>query len=113
MSKLSENWDGFVGTVGKDAGVLASNLFSNWGDEAKEDAEEFLELSREKLPRWTEALAQGQIDKAEFRLLVRSLQSLAQLDALKAKGLAKQRIEEFRVGLLSIVVRAAFAAVGV
>ena len=76
MPKLSDSWDDFAGAVGEEAGELASNLFSDWRKEAKEDAEEFLELSREKLPRWTEALAQGQIDKTEFRLLVRSLEAL-------------------------------------
>lgn len=48
----------------------------------------------------------------EFTLLVRSLEALATLNALKAKGIAKQKLEQFRVGLISIVVRAAFKAVG-
>ncbi len=112
MSGLNDNWDDFVGSVGVEAGELAKNLFGNWRDEAKEDAEEFVALAKEKLPKWSEALVMKQIDKAEFGLLVRSLEAVAQLNALKAKGLAKQKLEQFRVGLVSIVVRSAFAVVG-
>ena len=112
MSVLNDNWDAFASTVGDAASDLAENLFSDWRNEAREDAEEFIALSREKLPAWTEALAKGLINKAEFTLLVKSLESLAQMNALKAKGLAKQKLEQFRVGLISAVVRAAFAAVG-
>ncbi|MEX0308389.1 MAG: hypothetical protein AB3N12_13475 [Ruegeria sp.] len=113
MTDLSDNWDDFLKSIGNAAGDLAQNLFEDWRDEAREDAIEFAELAKEKLPKWTEALAQGHIDKAEFSLLVGSLEALARLNALKAKGLAKQRLEQFRVGLISIVIRAAFAVVGV
>ena len=112
MTKLDDAWDNFVDSVGSAAGELAENLFNDWRDDAKEDARELAELSREKLPKWTEALAQGLINKEDFTRLVRSLEVLATLNALKAKGVAKQKLEQFRVGLISIVVRAAFKAIG-
>ncbi|MEM6656640.1 MAG: hypothetical protein AAF625_01020 [Pseudomonadota bacterium] len=113
MSKLDDAWAAFSKAVKDGAGELADNLFQNWRNEAKEDAEDFIELSKSKLPKWTEALALGHINKAEFDLLVRSLEALAHLNALKAKGLAKQKLEQFRVGLISLVIKSAIAAVGV
>lgn len=112
MSKLEDVWDDFSDAVKDGAGELAENLFKSWRDEAKEDAEDFIALSRDKLPKWTEALALGHINKAEFDLLVRSLEALVQLNALKAKGLAKQKLEQFRVGLISLVIKSAFGAIG-
>lgn len=112
MTDLNKTWDQFVDSVENDASDLAQTLFENWRGEARSDAIEFAELAKDKLPRWTDALAQGKIDKAEFSLLVSSLETLAHLNALKAKGLAKQQLERFRSGLISIVIRAAFAIVG-
>lgn len=113
MSLLEDAWEEFSMAVETGAKELAQNLFENWLDEAKDDAEDFIELSRSKLPKWTEALALGYINKAEFALLVRGLEALIQLNALKAKGLAKQKLEKFRVGLISLVIKSAFSVVGV
>lgn len=112
MPNLDDAWDGFSDAVQEGAGDLAKNLFSDWKEPAKKDAAEFIELARDKLPKWTEALAQGHLTKSEFNLLLRSLEGLAELNALKAKGLAKQKLEQFRVGLISLVVNAAFGAIG-
>ncbi|WP_187430853.1 hypothetical protein ROLI_016040 [Roseobacter fucihabitans] len=112
MPDLEDAWDVFGATVQKGAGDLAKNLFSDWQEPAKQDAAEFIELARDKLPKWTRALAQGHLSKNEFSLLLRSLEGLAELNALKAKGIAKQKLEQFRMGLISIVVNAALATVG-
>ncbi|WP_298970626.1 hypothetical protein [uncultured Roseobacter sp.] len=112
MPNLDDVWDTFSNSVKDGAGELAQNLFQEWKDPAKEDASEFIEMTREKLPKWTKALAQGHLTKSEFNLLIRSLEGLAELNALKAKGLAKQKLEQFRVGLISLVVNAAVGAVG-
>lgn len=113
MPELDDRWDTFSGAVQTGAAELAKNLFADWKEPAQQDAAEFIDLARDKLPKWTKALAQGHLTKSEFNLLVRSLDGLAELNALKAKGLAKQKLEQFRVGLISLVVNAALSAVGV
>ena len=113
MVNLEEKWDEFLNTVIEDAKGLAGSLWKDWKQEAGEDAKNIAELSKRKLVKWSQALAQNKIDKDQYALLVRSLKTLAKLDALKAKGLADQRLEQLRTGLVSIITRATYAAIGV
>ena len=113
MANLEQKWDEFLDTVIEDAKDLAGSLWEGWKQEAGEDAKKLAEFSKEKLVKWSQALAEDKIDKDEYALLVRSLTTLAKLDALKAKGLADQRLEQLRIGLISIITRATHLAIGI
>ena len=56
--------------------------------EAQNDAKDFVKETEEKLRRWTDMLAKGQITKLEFTALVDSQKGLANLDLLTHAGIA-------------------------
>ena len=87
---------------------LAKLTVKEYAEEAKKDALAFLESSKEKLERWTTLLAKGDITTDEFEYLVNSQQSLAQMKALTQAGLAQIRADQFKQGLLNLVVDVVF-----
>ena len=112
MSSLADLWGDFADIVGDEASDLAGDLFRDWKGDARHDAKDFIALVEEKLPLWSDALQAGQMTKLEFELLVKSLATLAELNALKGRGLANQKLEKFRQGLIGIVVNATFRVLG-
>ncbi len=109
---LSDNWEDFVATVRSGVTELAKNTLGGALDQAKADAESFLETAKPKLRRWADALANGQITREEFEFLVGTQRDLASLHAITALGMIKTRVERFRTGLISLVVNSAFGAIG-
>jgi hypothetical protein len=103
--------DQFVRTVEQQAKSLAEKLFKQFVRDAVSDVHNFLDQSRIDLNRWREELAHHQLDKDEFRSLVRGQLDVAEMRALKQAGLAQVKIDTFTSGLLDIVVNAALAMV--
>jgi hypothetical protein len=87
---------------------LAKITVSKYATEAKKDADEFLESSREKLKKWTLLLAEGAIDTSEFEWLVNSQQGLAQMKLLTQAGLAQIRADQFKNAVLLVIVDVIF-----
>jgi hypothetical protein len=87
---------------------LAKLTVSKYATEAKQDAEEFLESSKEKLKKWTMLLAEGSIDSSEFEWLVNSQQGLAQMKLLTQAGLAQIRADQFKNAVLLVIVDVVF-----
>jgi len=87
---------------------LAKITVKEYAEEAKQDAMAFLETSKEKLERWTRLLANGDLSTDEFEYLVNSQQSLAQMKVLTQSGLAQIRADQFKQGLLNLVVDVVF-----
>ncbi|WP_342075383.1 hypothetical protein [Yoonia sp. SS1-5] len=107
------DWDGFVQGVEDGVKTLAKNSVGDAVDHARSDAKDFVELNKKSIKRWGEALKAGTISKDDFEFLVGGQKSLAKMHALKALGLSQARLERFRKGLMSLVVRSAFNAVGI
>lgn len=92
-------------------GPLAEKDIKEFADQGKQDAEAFLEQSREKLQKWVQLLAEGQIDEDEFQWLVESQKAAAEMEALRAANAGTMRIEQFRDTVLNVVVKTAVMAV--
>ncbi|MFN8357628.1 MAG: hypothetical protein U0Y10_24430 [Spirosomataceae bacterium] len=89
---------------------LAKESFDEFFTEAKQDADGFLNDTRDKLERWTTLLMDGLLDKDEFEMLVKSLKTSAKMEFLLQKGITKIKIERFLRKLLGLVVDTAFNA---
>lgn len=83
---------------------LAKTHFDDLVDEAVEDAEAFLDDSKEDLKEWTTLLANGDLTQDEYRSLVEGKKDLAEMKALKRAGLAAVRVDRFRDALVDRVV---------
>jgi hypothetical protein len=76
--------------------------------QAKDDAQDFLDSSAKKLQKWTKQLAKGDLSKDEFEDLVRGQADLAKLLALTKEGVGKAALQRFRNALVDLVVDSAF-----
>lgn len=84
---------------------LASGVFANRKDEIKQDAEEFLKDSEEKLKEWAGALAEGKLSKAELEHLVKGRADLLKMKLITSSGAALVDVDNLRQGILDIVVK--------
>ena len=104
MSDFSE----FAALVIEGTAELARDFLKQGFGEAKTDAQRFLAASKADLEVWTGQLANGELADWEFASLVRGQADLAELLALAHLGIAKARLEEFRVKFIDLVVGTAF-----
>jgi len=96
--------------VGRELGAFAEAQWEGHGAAARRDVEAFLAKTREDVKRWTELLAVGALTREDFEWLVVGRRDLAELAALKRRGLGKAALERFRDGLVKLLVAAAFRA---
>jgi len=66
-------------------GAQAQTDLKEFSDQGKQDAQAFLDQSRDRLEKWMQLLADKQIDEDEFGWLVESQKAAAQMGRL-AKG---------------------------
>lgn len=91
-------------------GPLAEQDLKQFAAQGKQDAEAFLEQSRANLQQWMQQLANKEIDQDEFRWLVESQKSAAEMVALRAANAGTLQVEQFRDSVLNLVVNAAVSA---
>lgn len=83
----------------------------SWRDEkaaALKDARAFVVQAEMDLERWTALLASGHLTRDDFEWLVAGKKDLAELTALKRKGLSKVALDRFVNGLIDTIVTTAF-----
>lgn len=102
------NFEDFIDTLKEGAKELARETFHGFEDQARQDAEDFVEKSKEDLKRWTKLLAQGEINEQDFSDLVLAKKALAEMFALRQAGLTLIKLEKFRKGFINLVVDTAF-----
>jgi len=88
----------------KDEAVkLAVSTFKDYKNEAQTDALSLLEDLKENLKTWTMQLAEGKLSKVDFEFLVLAQKELIEMNALKLKGIALIKADEFKNSLLNLV----------
>jgi len=92
-------------------GPLAEQSLKEFAGQGKQDATAFLEQSRANLEKWTQQLANNEIDEDEFTWLVESQKAAAEMTALQAANAGVVRIEQFRNSVLKLVIKTAVATV--
>jgi len=56
-------------------------------------------------------LAKGELTPQEFKFLTKMEVDLAEFHILTAMGIAQTRLERFRQGLISLIIKSVFAAI--
>ena len=110
---FSDSWADFADNIKNGAGDLAEKTFGDFIPQAQSDAAAFLESVGEDLRRWGDLLAQGDLKPLEFKSLVKGQKALAEMQALTAIGILKTRVDHFRTGLISLIVKSAFGVIGI
>jgi len=92
-------------------GTLAENTLKDFVQSAKDDLDAFLEESGEAIERRATMLAKGELTPQEFKFLTKMEVDLAEFHILTAMGIAQTRLERFRQGLISLIIKSVFAAI--
>ncbi len=105
------DFNGFISSLEDGIKKLASETLGGHKDVAISDSKEFLENTKTDLKKWTEELARGELSQNDFKFLVAGKKDLAELHGLKQAGLTLVKIENFKNGVIDILVKAAFNAI--
>ncbi|MCY7352175.1 MAG: hypothetical protein LH606_16170 [Cytophagaceae bacterium] len=98
-------------TLKEDVVKLVTLTVSTHRDQAIDDANAFLTVSRDKLEQYTRLLVTGDLAPDDFAWLVSGLKSLAKMELLLQVGLAKIRVDQFVQSLLSLITDVIFRQV--
>ncbi len=99
MASFDEIWNALKSNVIK----YSEDNWNEFKDEAISDGKDFLEKSKDDLKRWSDLLSQGKLTKDDFEWLLLGKKDLAVMEALKQKGLAKKKLDNFAKGILDTV----------
>jgi len=101
-------FDDFIAQLKTELGEFAEYSWKTYKTAAVKDGKAFIEKSKADLERWTKMLAKGDLTRDDFEWLMVGKKDLAELVALKQKGLAKVALDRFINGLIDTVVSTAF-----
>ena len=102
------DFDKYFDNLLKNLEDLMKNNWKNFLDAAEADGKAFLLETKGDLKRWTRLLANGEITREEFELLVGSKEDLLKLKALKKLGLTKVRMQMFQAAVIGLIIDTAF-----
>jgi hypothetical protein len=105
MSKFSDFIDGIV----DEAGVLAKSELKELIATAKQDQSDFVRLQAENLERWTVMLADKDLTVKGYKSLVKKMEVLTQLDAIKLKVKARASAQRLAEGIEKLVIDSLFS----
>lgn len=103
-------FDEFLETLKTELVEFAEYSWKTYRDAAVKDSKAFVEKSKSDLERWTKMLAKGELTRDDFEWLMVGKKDLAELVALKQRGLAKVALDRFVNGLIDTIVSTAFKA---
>jgi hypothetical protein len=101
---IMSKFDDFITVLRAGVIKLAKDTLKGFETQALSDAQAFVDKARVDLERWTKLLAEGRLSTEEFSDLVQAKRDLAELHALTDAGLAVIKLDEFRTGLMNLVI---------
>ena len=104
MASFNDFWK----ELKKEVVEFAAYSWKDYEKEAIKDGKNFLDKSKADLERWSRMLASGDLTRDDFEWLLVGKKDLAELVALKQKGLAKVAQDRFVNGLIDMIVSTAF-----
>lgn len=102
------SFDDFIEELKTELVDFAEYSWKAYKTAAVKDGKAFLEQSKADLERWTKMLAKGDLTRDDFEWLMVGKKDLAELVALKQKGLAKVALDRFINGVIDTIVSTAF-----
>jgi hypothetical protein len=100
----SFNFNQFLDHLKEELGAVAAEFGSELKDDLINDGLHFVHKTRHDLQSWSEQLLTGELSKKDFEWLLKSKKDLAEMEALKQKGLAQVRIDRLKTALLQSVI---------
>lgn len=90
---------------------IASTSLKDFSQEAIADGQSILNGIEPKLKKWTNEVIAGQMTPSDFKDLVLGEKDNIQLSALKHKGFAMIKADEFKGAVLNLIINTVTAAI--
>jgi|SRR5436853_5997071 len=90
---------------------FAKKNVKEFATKAASDGKQLLATIKDDLGRWTQLLVSGQITDLEFKLLLKGQKDLIKMNALTEAGLTLVKIDEFKDGLINLIVSVITSAI--
>jgi hypothetical protein len=107
MSKFTD----FIDGIKDESKILAKDELKKLIASAKKDESDFVRLQAENFERWTVMLAENELTAKGYKLLVKKMEVLTQLEVIKLKVKAKASAQQLASGIQEIVVKSLFALI--
>lgn len=101
---VPSQWEAFIDDLIASGKQIAKDELKNLISGAKGDANDFVRSQGEKLERYLNQLATGQITTEEFEQLVKDLKQLTELESLKLQVAAKASAQRLVAGISKLVI---------
>ncbi len=97
-------WSDFINGIKDEAGTLAKGELIGLIADAGKDKEEFIRKQSQKVQRYLEQLAAGEITKDQFVGYMEDIRDLTQMQALKLAVDAKARAQKLASGIEEMII---------
>lgn len=84
---------------------LATTTAQNYLNDAKADGIKLVESLKKDIKTWGEQFVAGELTEDDVKFLVLSKKDLIEMNALKQAGLSLVKVDEFKKGLLELIVK--------
>lgn len=101
---MPSQWEAFIDNLIAGGKQIGKDELKTLISSTKRDANDFVRTQGEKLERYLNQLAAGQITKDEFEQSVKDLKQLTELEALRLQVAAKASAQRLVTGISELII---------
>lgn len=105
------DFNDFLNELKSELATVAKSAGGDIKDQLWKDGKDFATKSKNDLKLWMTQLAEGKLTRDELEYLLKAKKDLAEMEALKQKGLAQARIDKLKNALIKSVVGSALRTI--
>lgn len=98
------DFDRFLETLRTDLDGVIKEFGEDLKEDILNDAEVFATKTRDDIERWSKQLKEGELNPKDFEFLIKAKKDLAEMEALKQKGLGQAKLDKLKADILNTVV---------
>jgi hypothetical protein len=103
--------DAIINSIKTGVVSLAKTSLANYLPQAEKDAEAIGASLKDNIVTWTTQLSGGQIDGEDLAFLIKGNEQLLKVDALTQAGVALVALDQFKQGIIDLIVNTLTAAI--
>ncbi len=97
------DFDSFLETLKTDLTEVVTDFGEDLKDDLLKDAGDFALQTKEDIIKWSEMLKDGELSLDEFEYLLKAKKDLAEMEALKQRGLAQAKLDKLKLAIIDAV----------
>ncbi|MEQ8523448.1 hypothetical protein [Gracilimonas sp.] len=97
------DFDAFLKTLKTDLSELVTDFGEDLKDDLLKDAKSFALSTKDDLIRWSKQLKDGDLSPEDFEFLIKAKKDLAEMEALKQRGLAQVKLDKLKLAIIDTV----------